>query len=213
MVAVAWRRWRGWERREAGASRYPPGGCPVGCPSPGRGPLAPTPSPPSLPSPPPRAGAAALEGRSRLSPNQHGLRDLKALNLPFGGRLECGSPPNSHQKRRTSLIAFTGPCYPLFRDSSHRTRSPSRRFPPTRRLGAREERAALCPHGQPPPRPSVPAARAPAADATAGLAPGAAPAVRGLGGCPGEGGHRRREENPQPPGPPLESRCYSLQRE
>lgn len=131
MVAVAWRRWRGWERREAGASRYPPGGCPAGCPSPGRGPLAPTPSPPSLPSPPPRAGAAALEGRSRLSPNQHGLRDLKALNLPFGGRLEHGSPPNSHQKRRTSLIAFTGPCYPLFRDSSRRTRSPSRRFPQT----------------------------------------------------------------------------------
>lgn len=53
----------------------------------------------SFPSSPPREGAAGLQG-------SYGLKDLNASNLPFGGRLECISPPNSHQKQRTSLISF-----------------------------------------------------------------------------------------------------------
>lgn len=84
-----------------------------GCPSCGRGLPAPTPPSPLPPRTPRRAGAAELEGSSRLSPNDHGLRDLRALNLPFGGRLECVSPPNSPQKQRTSLISFRALLSPL----------------------------------------------------------------------------------------------------
>lgn len=175
----------------------PAEGCPEGCPSPGRGLLARTPccpprfgSVPPHPSPPPREGAAGLEGSSWLSPNEHGLRDLKALNLPFGGRLECVSPPNSHQKQRTSLISFRAllSSFPRLiplnvKHPQTFPRGPRRGDQPPGRTGVPSACTGSSRRGDPSSEQEVPllTSRPNSPD-------GQHPRRVGSGGCPGEGG-------------------------
>ncbi|XP_075302903.1 uncharacterized protein LOC142365718 [Opisthocomus hoazin] len=59
------------------------------------------------PSPRPLRGKELQSWRGfAAEPERTRLKRLRGAESPFGGRLECISPPNSHQKQQSSLISF-----------------------------------------------------------------------------------------------------------